>query len=100
MSLTGSFSAAAFAPANPREMIPLRNRDSPPCQAAKMFRRGICLGNSLEALPEWPPVTYSREEFAFLKGEGFDHVRVPVRWQNQAGPAPDFKLAREIFGKV
>jgi len=100
MSLTGSFSAAAFAPANPPEMTPLQDPESPARQAARLFRRGICLGNYLEALPEWPPVTYSREEFAFIKGEGFDHVRVPVRWQNQAGPAPDFKLAREIFGKV
>ncbi len=35
-----------------------------------------------------------------MKTEGFDHVRVPIGWHQYAGPAPEFKLAPEIFSLV
>jgi endoglucanase len=35
-----------------------------------------------------------------MKREGFDHVRVPIGWHHYAGPAPDFALSPEIFGRV
>ena len=66
-----------------------------------MFLRGANLGNYLEAPPgqKWG-VTVSADEFAAMKREGFDHVRVPVGWQHYAGPAPDFALQPEIFSRV
>src|SRR5262249_35682243 len=42
----------------------------------------------------------SAEEFAIMRKEGFDHVRVPIAWQHYAGPGPDFTLSPEIFGRV
>ena len=91
----------AFTPANPPEMIPLKNHDSPAYRAAKLFQHGVNLGNYLETPPgqNWG-VSVSADEFAAMKREGFDHVRVPVGWQHYAGPAPDYTLAPEIFARV
>lgn len=90
-----------FVPANPPQMQRLTNFDSPAWQAAKQFRRGVNLGNYLEAYPfgHWG-VTVSASEFPEMKRQGFDHVRVPVGWQHYAGPAPDYRLSPEIFSRV
>ena len=92
---------AAFTPSNPPGMQPLKNHDSPAYRAAKRFQHGVNLGNYLEVPPgqNWA-VTVSADEFAAMKREGFDHVRVPVGWQYYAGPAPDFTLSPAIFSRV
>lgn len=90
-----------FVPSNPPELKPLHNRNSPAYQAAKLFLRGANLGNYLE-VPKgqnWG-VTANAGEFAIMKREGFDHVRVPIGWHNYTGPAPDFRLSPEIFGRA
>ena len=70
-------------------------------QAAKLFMHGANLGNYLEAPPgqNWG-VTFTADEFAVMRAEGFDHLRVPVGWQHYAGPVPDFTLSPEIFGRA
>jgi endoglucanase len=45
-------------------------------------------------------VTCDAGEFAQMRAEGFDHVRVPVGWQHYTGPAPEFALSPEIFARV
>src|SRR5579862_5445646 len=85
----------AFTPANPPDMKPLPGRDTPAYQAAKLFQHGVNLGDYLEA-GRWA-VKIDADEFATMKREGFDHVRVPVSWHRYAGPAPDFTLSPEIF---
>jgi endoglucanase len=88
-----------FIPSNPPEMQPLTNRNSPAFQAARRFLRGVNLGDYLEAT--WNSgVTFSKEEFAQMKAEGFDHVRVPIGWHHYTGPAPEFTLKPEIFAKA
>ena len=91
----------AFTPANPPEMKPLAQRDTPAFRAAKNFQHGANLGNFLEAPPgqNWG-VTVSADEFTAMQREGFDHVRVPVGWHHYAGPAPDFTLSPEIFSRA
>jgi len=91
----------SFVPSNPPEMKRLANRDSPAYQTARLFRHGINLGNYLEVPPgqNWG-VTCSADEFAIMRAEGFDHVRVPIGWQHYTGPAPDFTLSPEIFGRA
>jgi endoglucanase len=82
-------------------MKPLAAANSPAHQAAKLFLRGANLGNYLEAPrnQSWG-ITVSADEFAIMKREGFDHVRVPVRWSDYAGPGPDFKLSPDIFSRA
>ena len=87
-----------FKPSNPAAMQPLAGRDTPAFRAAKNFRHGVNLGDYLEA-GRWA-VKVSADEFAAMKREGFDHVRIPVGWHRYAGAAPEFTLSAEIFSKV
>jgi endoglucanase len=91
----------AFVPLNPPEMQPLTNRESPAYRAARLFRHGVNLGNYLEVPPDenWG-VTFSADEFALMRAEGFDHVRVPVGWPFYTSPGPNFTLSPEIFRRV
>src|SRR5215469_14365038 len=74
---------STFVPSNPPEMRRLAGTNSPAHQAAKYFMRGVNLGNYLESPRNagWG-VTVSAEEFQIMKREGFDHVRIPVRWSD------------------
>jgi endoglucanase len=89
---------ASFTPSNPPGLKPLPSHDTPAYQAAKLFQHGCNLGDYLEA-GRWA-VKIDADEFAAMKREGFDHVRVPVGWHRYAGPAPDFTLSPEIFSRV
>lgn len=91
-----------FTPANPPDMQPITSHPTPADRAAKLFLHGVNLGDYLEASPRYfgRGVTVSAEEFAQMKREGFDHVRVPIGWQHYAGPAPDYTLSPEIFSRV
>ena len=98
---SGHLSAQNFKPENPPAMQPIASHDTPAYRAAKMFQRGVNLGDYLEAWPrgDWS-VKVEATEFAQMKKEGFDHVRVPIGWHHYAGPAPDFTLSPDIFSKV
>lgn len=74
---------------------------TPGHKALSQFRKGVNLGNYLEAPKgqNWG-ARYTAEDFKHIKAEGFDHVRLPIRWNDYAGPAPDFALSREIFEKA
>ena len=99
--VASAVSAVEFLPANPVEMVPLKNRSSRAHQAVKNFQHGANLGNYLEApkAQDWG-LKYIAADFEHIKAEGFDHVRVPIRWNDYSGPAPDFKLTDEIYGKA
>src|ERR1051325_2629557 len=98
---TGCFGASEFVPSNPKEMVPLKNKNSAGHKALKDFRRGANLGNYLEAPKgqNWGQ-HYTEADFVHIKAEGFDHVRLPIRWNDYSGPAPDFKLTDEIYAKA
>lgn len=89
-----------FTPTNPPEMKPIAKHNTPAYRAAEWFQRGANLGDYLEANRRWRQVEVSAEEFAQMKKEGFDHVRVPIGWHQYAGPGPEFTLEPEIFAKV
>jgi len=88
-----------FTPANPPEMQPIKGHHTPAYHEAKKFLRGANLGDYLEADPR-RHVAITTNDFVMIKREGFDHVRVPIGWHLYAGPAPDYTLSPEIFGKV
>ena len=75
--------------------------ESPAHEAARHFMRGANLGNYLEAPKgtSWG-ASYTVSDFENMKREGFDHVRLPIRWNDYAGPGPEFKLSTEIFAKA
>jgi endoglucanase len=83
-------------------MTPIKARDTPAHLAARRFMRGVNLGNYLEYLPGDPArnQTYSVADFALIRAEGFDHVRLPVAWHLYAGPATNFTLSSSIFTSV
>jgi endoglucanase len=94
------YARAAF-PADYVEMPRITSRDTAAHRALRSFRRGMNLGNYLEAPPkqDWG-ARYSTEDFDFIRQEGFDHVRLPIAWHHYCGPGPDYKLREEIFEKV
>lgn len=73
----------------------------PAFASAKQLRRGVNLGNYLEAPrgQNWG-ASYSAEDFRAIRSEGFDHVRLPVAWHYYAGAGPDYRLEAGIYEKV
>lgn len=69
--------------------------------AAKHFKKGINLGNRLEAPNEgdWGGVIHA-EDFAFIAKRGFDHVRIPVRFSGHALPTAPFTIDVAFFNRV
>ncbi|HEY1422525.1 MAG TPA: cellulase family glycosylhydrolase, partial [Candidatus Acidoferrum sp.] len=98
---TAAAENAAFEAANPPEMKRLTDTNSPAHRAAKLFLRGVNLADYLEtpAGGFWG-VKISADEFPIMKREGFDHVRVPIRWSDYTGPGPEFLLSTGIFARV
>jgi len=92
---------ASFTPQNPPEMKPIADRDSPAHQAARHFMRGANLGNYLEVPrgQDWG-VRVSADDFAAMRAEGFDHVRVPAGWHHYTGAGPEFTIDPAFFARV
>jgi endoglucanase len=69
--------------------------------AAVHFKKGINLGNRLEAPNEgdWGGVIHA-EDFAFIAKRGFDHVRIPVRFSGHALAAAPFTIDQAFFQRV
>ncbi len=92
---------AAFVPSNPPAMKPLANQHSPAHDAAQRFMRGVNLGDYLEAPPEWSrKINCPAGDFALMRAEGFDHVRVPIGWHHYTGAGPDYAISPEIFARA
>jgi endoglucanase len=69
--------------------------------AAAHFKKGINLGNRLEAPNEgdWGGVIHA-EDFAFIAQRGFDHVRIPVRFSGHALAAAPYTIDTAFFSRV
>ncbi len=65
------------------------------------LRRGINLGNALDAPNEgdWG-VTLAESDFAAMREAGFDHVRLPVRFDTHASPEPPYTLDPDFLDRV
>jgi len=65
------------------------------------LRRGINIGNALEAPREGAWGVYIRDEyFSIIKEAGFDNVRIPIRWSAHAEEKPPYKIHEEFFRRV
>jgi endoglucanase len=72
----------------------------PPAAAAR-FTKGINLGNRLDAPNEgdWGGVIQP-EDFPFIAGRGFDHVRIPIRFSGHALAASPYTIDAAFFSRV
>jgi endoglucanase len=93
--------ARAVRPADLVEMKRLSGRSTPAHRSAGRFLRGANLGNLFEVPPgeRWG-VYYTTADLGLIRGEGFDHVRIPVGWHHYTGPGPEFRIRPEIFARV
>jgi endoglucanase len=69
--------------------------------AASHFKKGINLGNRLEAPNEgdWGG-TIQAEDFPFIARRGFDHVRIPIRFSGHAATASPYTIDAAFFTRV
>jgi endoglucanase len=72
-----------------------------PPAAAVHFKKGINLGNRLDAPNEgdWGGVIQA-ESFPFIAARGFDHVRIPIRFSGHALAAPPYTIDATFFDRV
>jgi endoglucanase len=72
-----------------------------PPAAAKYFKKGINLGNRLDAPNEgdWGGVIED-SDFAFIAQRGFDHVRIPIRFSGHAEAAAPYTIDAAFFSRV
>lgn len=63
--------------------------------------RGVNLGNALEGPTEgaWG-MTLQAEFFPLIAQAGFDHVRVPIRWNAHAGLQPPYTIDPAFFERI
>jgi endoglucanase len=68
---------------------------------ARDLRRGINLGNALDAPAEgdWG-VVLEEADFSRIHEAGFDHVRLPVRFSAHAAPAPPYAIDEDFLRRV
>ncbi len=74
---------------------------NPALNAKPLLRRGMNLGNALDAPSEgeWG-VVLDASDFVSFKQAGFDHVRLPVRFNAHAGAAAPYEVDRAFFARV
>jgi endoglucanase len=69
--------------------------------AAGHFKKGINLGNRLEAPNEgdWGGVIHA-EDFPFIARRGFDHVRIPIRFSGHASTTAPYTIDGTFFSRI
>ena len=72
-----------------------------PPAAAAHFKKGINLGNRLEAPNEgdWGG-TILAGDFPFIAKRGFDHVRIPIRFSGHASASAPYAIDATFFSRV
>jgi len=72
-----------------------------PPAAAAHFKKGINLGNRLDAPNEgdWGGVI-EPEDFPFIAQRGFDHVRIPIRFSGHALAESPYTIDAAFFSRV
>lgn len=69
--------------------------------AESRMRRGINIGNALEAPKEGEWGVYIRDEyFRIIREAGFDTVRIPIRWSAHAENNPPYRIDEDFFNRV
>jgi endoglucanase len=88
-------------PPGPVDMTPPTAADADATQQLKLILHGMNVGNFLDATPQensWSNDTLHTWFFQAIKEAGFDHVRIPVRWNVHT--APDYTIDPTFFARV
>ena len=83
--------------------VELTNRATVPAPVVDgpQLDRGINLAGDFEVTPRRSWGTPIQDDFFPLVAErGFDHVRIPIRWNAYTGPAPDHRIDEGFFAEV
>jgi endoglucanase len=69
--------------------------------ANKALGRGVNFGNALEAPrgQSWG-ITIKDEYFSIIKKAGFDHIRLPVKWNDYAAKSAPFAIEPTFFKQI
>lgn len=69
--------------------------------AASRFKKGINLGNRMEAPNEgdWGGMVLD-SDFPFIAQRGFDHVRIPMKFSGHAATSAPYTIDAEFFSRV
>ena len=72
-----------------------------PFEMNRKLGRGVNLGNALEGPTEgaWG-VTLQSEYFQLIAEQGFDSVRIPIRWSAHAGDTAPYTIDPKFFDRV
>ena len=72
-----------------------------PPAAAAHFKKGINLGNRLEAPNEgdWGGKVLA-SDFPFIAKRGFDHVRIPIRFSGHAPSGAPYTIDAAFFSRI
>ena len=93
--------ARSSVPADFQEPKSIADTDSPAHRAARKLQRGVSLAQSGDLLRRNGTISpFGDDDFANMRREGFDHVRLPVAWHLQTSAGPEFKIASELFARV
>lgn len=92
----------AYRPPEVPEAARLPASATPAHQAARRFMRGVNLGNVFEAGAgeNWGGGPITDADLEAIRAEGFDHIRIPIRWSAHTGPGPDFAISNAFLARV
>lgn len=70
--------------------------------AAFTAKRCVNMGNALETPKgyDWGGRAYGEADYKRIAAAGFDTVRIPVRWSDFTGPAPEFRIHPDFAALV
>ncbi|MDA3822425.1 MAG: glycoside hydrolase family 5 protein, partial [Bacteroidales bacterium] len=83
--------------------ITCSNAQVTPQEAIIQMRKGINLGNTLEASPgetSWGNPLTKEYQFDMYQEEGFNTVRVPVRWDARTGKSSPYAIEDSFLDRV
>ena len=58
------------------------------------------LTDEMEYETAWGNPKVSKDLIHFIKGQGFDTIRIPVTWTNHLGPAPEYTISPQWLKRV
>jgi endoglucanase len=94
--------ARAVLPEGFVDQAPILDAASPAHVHAQRFMRGVNLANVFEAPAgdDWGGGPLADADLDAVAAQGFDHIRVPARWDDHTGPAPAYAISNAFFAEV